>query len=819
MKLSTKLLIFILPGILVSLLILGIVAFLQLRQTTEDKLLENMDYMANQADTLLVTKINQAMTDIALIANVPLLNKYVLTEDEDQRLLLLYPTLLRTLGNVQKILPQYYEIRVLLPDGYEEVRRTEYKLPNSTDEEHQSRLFQLIQHDTRSSAHILINPDNQVYTLYISKPLILRDPNEDPIDASPSLRAYLIIAVDLQDLKEFLEINHPGENGFNVAALINGRVIFNPAGIDLQPVLSQKLIVENKHLVKDENYIYSRSSRNKLLHFISILPTEELNSATSRLAWWVAFIMGLTLLSLSVLLYALMRKMVIRPIEQLMNMSQQISRGDLQIVNKHDKNDEFGDLGRSFEIMAHNLRKTETRIKTMAYRDKLTGLPNRAMFNEYLRRVSDRTDIKNELFALLFIDIDDFKIVNDTKGHQFGDILLQEIAQRIDTHIRNSDFIDEDITGSQLLADSGNLLSRLGGDEFTVLLPDLKDPVNAGSVAQRLIESISAPFTIEGSTLYVGASIGITIYPIDTPDEGELLRFADIAMYHAKSIGKNNFQFYQDSMNKKIHEKVRIESRLRHSISNNSLHLEYQPQIDISTGKIVGLEALLRWQDPELGKITPDIFIPVAESTGDILALGEWVIMEACRQQSEWGKLGIQTVTISINVSSIQFERQNVSRILRKALHRYSIPAHYIEVEITESTTMDNPDKSIKKLNQVKSLGATIALDDFGTGYSSLSHLLQFPIDVLKIDRHFVLNITTDKNSKSMIAAIIALAHTLDMKVIAEGVEQQEQVELLQSLQCDIIQGFVYSKPLVADDIPLTLQHFNGMEMNVCGSS
>ena len=819
MKLSTKLLIFILPGILVSLLILGIVAFLQLRQTTEDKLLENMDYMANQADTLLVTKINQAMTDIALIANVPLLNKYVLTEDEDQRLLLLYPTLLRTLGNVQKILPQYYEIRVLLPDGYEEVRRTEYKLPNSTDEEHQSRLFQLIQHDTRSSAHILINPDNQVYTLYISKPLILRDPNEDPIDASPSLRAYLIIAVDLQDLKEFLEINHPGENGFNVAALINGRVIFNPAGIDLQPVLSQKLIVENKHLVKDENYIYSRSSRNKLLHFISILPTEELNSATSRLAWWVAFIMGLTLLSLSVLLYALMRKMVIRPIEQLMNMSQQISRGDLQIVNKHDKNDEFGDLGRSFEIMAHNLRKTETRIKTMAYRDKLTGLPNRAMFNEYLRRVSDRTDIKNELFALLFIDIDDFKIVNDTKGHQFGDILLQEIAQRIDTHIRNSDFIDEDITGSQLLADSGNLLSRLGGDEFTVLLPDLKDPVNAGSVAQRLIESISAPFTIEGSTLYVGASIGITIYPIDTPDEGELVRFADIAMYHAKSIGKNNFQFYQDSMNKKIHEKVRIESRLRHSISNNSLHLEYQPQIDISTGKIVGLEALLRWQDPELGKITPDIFIPVAESTGDILALGEWVIMEACRQQSEWGKLGIQTVTISINVSSIQFERQNVSRILRKALHRYSIPAHYIEVEITESTTMDNPDKSIKKLNQVKSLGATIALDDFGTGYSSLSHLLQFPIDVLKIDRHFVLNITTDKNSKSMIAAIIALAHTLDMKVIAEGVEQQEQVELLQSLQCDIIQGFVYSKPLVADDIPLTLQHFNGMEMNVCGSS
>lgn len=809
MKLSSKLLILVLPSILVSLLILGIVAFVQLKQTTEDKLLENMDYIASQADTLLVTKIKKAMSDIALIANIPTLNKYVLMDDEEQRLLLLYPTLIRTIGNVQKILPEYYEMRILLPNGYEEIRRTEYKIPNASDEEHDSELFKLIQHNIKSSAHILINPDTQAYTLYIAQPLILRDPNIDAIDAKPRLRAYLVISVDLQDLQQFLEINHPGEHGFTVAALIDGKVIFNSAGIDLNPVLSRKLIVENKHLVKEADYIYSRSTRNQLLHIVSILPTHEMSAATSKLAWWVALIIGLTLLSLSTLLYALMKKMVIQPIQQLINMSRQISRGDLRIINQHNKDDEFGDLGRSFENMANNLRKTETRIKTMAYRDKLTGLPNRAMFNEYLRRVSDRTRIKNELFALLFIDIDDFKIVNDTRGHQVGDILLQEIAQRIETHIRNSDFLDEDITGSQLLADSGNLLSRLGGDEFTILLPALKDPVDAGIIAQRLIKSVSAPFKIENNTVYVGASVGITLYPTDTKDEDELLRFADIAMYQAKEMGKNTFQFYQDSMNRKIHDRVNIESHLRHALSNNSLHLEYQPQIDINTDQITGFEALLRWQDPELGKIDPVVFIPVAENTGDILALGKWVIDEACRQQSEWIKQGIQVVTISINVSSIQFVRQNVSKLLKKALDKYKIPAELIEVEITESTTMDNPDKSIKKLNQVKSIGASIALDDFGTGYSSLSHLLQFPIDVLKIDRNFVLNITTDKNSESMIAAIIALAHTLDMKVIAEGVEHQQQVELLQSLQCDIIQGFVFFKPLPAEDVPALLQQLN----------
>lgn len=812
MRLSTRLLIFVLPSILVSLSILGIVAFVQLRQTTEDKLLEKMNYIALQADTLLLTKINKAMTDIELIANIPLLIKYVLMEDEDQRLLLLYPTLIRTLGNVQKILPEYYEVRLLLPDGYEEVRRMQEKITNTSDAEHDSELFQLIQHNTRSSAHILINPDTQAYTLYVSRPLILRDPNMEAIDVKPRLRAYLVISVDLQDLQDFLAINHPGENGITVASSLDGNVIFNTAGIDLKPALSKKLIVENKHLVREEEYIYSRSSRNKLLHFVSILPTEEMNAATSKLAWWVAFIMGLTVLSLSALLYTLMRRMVIRPIEQLMEMSHQISRGNLQIFNQHDKDDEFGDLGRSFEHMAENLRKTENRIKTMAYRDKLTGLPNRAMFNEYLRRISDRTRIKNELFALLFIDIDDFKTVNDTKGHQVGDVLLQEIAQRINTHIRNSDFVDEDITGSQLLADSGNLLSRLGGDEFTVLLPDLKDPVNAGSIAQRLIESVSAPFNIENNSLYVGASIGITIYPIDTKDEDELLRFADIAMYHAKEIGKNNFQFYQDAMNRKIHDKVKIESHLRHSIKHKNLQLEYQPQVNISNGHIIGLEALLRWHDPELGKIAPDVFIPVAENTGDILAIGEWVIQEACRQQSEWIKQGIQTVPVSINVSSIQFERQNVPGIISTALDHYHIPAELIEIEITESTTMDNPNKSIKKLNQVKSIGTSIALDDFGTGYSSLSYLLQFPIDVLKIDRNFVLNITTDKNSESMIAAIIALAHTLDMKVIAEGVELQEQVELLRTLQCDIIQGYIYSRPLLADDVPAILQQMNGKQ-------
>jgi diguanylate cyclase (GGDEF)-like protein len=631
------------------------------------------------------------------------------------------------------------------------------------------------------------------------------------------LRAFLVISVSLDDVKKNIDENHPGDHGYIAGFLADGTVAFNSGG-DAMPNLPVNFLSGQKQLVRENDHIFYRASSNQLVSIVSIIHAHELAEVTNRLAAIVALITCFTLLGLSALLYILMRIMVIKPINQLMAMSKQIGYGNLQVVNQHDKEDEFGDLGASFEQMATSLRESDEQIKTLAYRDTLTGTPNRAMFHQYMGRVTDRAARNDEQYALLFIDIDDFKIINDTKGHAIGDLLLQEISTRINKEIRNSDFIAEDITGSKLLNDGANLLSRLGGDEFTILLPALEDTLTAGTVARRLIEMFSAPFEIRGEKLHVGVSIGITIYPVDSQDPGELLRFADMAMYHAKERGKNNYQFYQKELNETIHKKMNIATRLREAISNKSLYLEYQPQVELKTSRIVGVEALLRWQDPELGKIPPDEFIPIAESSGEILAIGEWVIHEACRQQAEWIKQGFNTITMSVNVSSVQFERQDVSIIVSRALARYNLNPGLFEVEITESTTMNDPEQAIIKLNKVSSEGISIALDDFGTGFSSLSHLLEFPINVLKVDRNFVINILTHRNSMSLVSTIVAMAHNLGMKVIAEGVEDQDQIDLLQSIHCDVIQGFVFSRPLAAADIPEILNRFNGSPVKVLNS-
>ena len=817
MRLSAKLLLFVIPVISVSLLILGTIAYWQLKQTTEEKLLANMENTARQADMLLVSKINQAVKDSSLIASTQLLKKYVLVPDEDQRLLLFYPSLIRVIGDIQKILPDYYEIRLIFPDGYEEVRRVVGNIPNKSEEEHASELYRLIRSNENISAHVLLNPDTSAYTLYISHPLILRDPNFETINAKPRLRAFLVITVSLADLQKYIVENHPGDHGYLAGFWPDGTVVFNSGG-DAIPNLPVNFLSGQSQLVRESDNIFYRASSNQLINIVSILHAHELAAATNRLAAIIALITCLTLLGLSALLYVLMRIMVINPINQLMDMSKEIGHGNLQVINRHDKNDEFGDLGASFEQMANSLRENGEQIKTLAYRDALTGTPNRAMFHQYLKRVTARAMRNDEQYALLFIDIDDFKIINDTKGHAIGDLLLQEISTRINSKIRNSDFIAEDITGSRLLNADANLLSRLGGDEFTILLPALEDPLAAGTVARRLIEMFSNPFHIEGEKLHVGVSIGITVYPADSQDADELLRFADMAMYHAKELGKNNYQFYQEAMNETIHKKMNIVARLREAIGNKSLYLEYQPQVELKTNRIVGVEALLRWQDSELGKIPPDEFIPIAESSGEILAIGEWVIHEACRQQAEWIKQGFNTITMSVNVSSVQFERQDVSTIVSRALARYNLSPGLFEVEITESTTMNDPEQATIKLNQVRSEGLSIALDDFGTGFSSLSHLLQFPINVLKVDRKFVINILTHKDSLSLVTTIVAMAHNLRMKVIAEGVEDQDQVDLLRSIHCDLIQGYVFSRPLAATDIPEILNRFNGSPVKVLNS-
>ncbi|HFQ13908.1 MAG TPA: EAL domain-containing protein [Gammaproteobacteria bacterium] len=812
MKLHAKLLLALLPAIAASLLLLGFLAYQQLRQSSEERFLNELRFSAMQADERLQGMRDKGLTDSALLANFKLLQQYVLTGDEDERLLLLYPALVRTLRGIQEILPSYYEIRLLMPDGYEELRVSTRSTPNRSEEEAGSELFQRIAGMRKPSAQLLSNPDNGEPVLYVARPLWLRDPNLEPLTKPPSLRAYLVITVDLSSLEKSLAENRPGKNGSLMAFLPGGDKIFPRQDPEALKEVRKGWIATGEPFLETPRWLYFQLGDNQLLDFVSALPRAEISRASLELARNVTCIIGASLLLLSLIVYLLLRHSVQRPIHRLIAMAGEVSRGNLDIVNDNASGDEVGALGDALETMAQHLKQSEQQIKMLAFRDSLTGLPNRTMFKDYLSRVVERSKRNEECFALMFIDIDDFKKVNDSQGHQTGDKLLQEIARRIQGHVRSGDIVAEDPSGSRLLANSGNLVSRLGGDEFTVLLPVLPDPMVAATVAQRLIDTICEPCDFGGEQIRVGASVGIALFPDDAIDEHTLIHHADLAMYHAKEIGKNNFQFYREGMNERIHEKLQIENRLRRALEEGGLRLVYQPQVDPRTERIVGFEALLRWQDEELGNVRPDIFIPIAEASGEILALGEWVIEEACRQQQAWRAMGLPAHIVSVNISSRQFERSDVAALLASAIERYGLTPNCIKAEITESTTMMYPKKAAETLQRMKETGIKVSLDDFGTGYSSLSHLMGFPIDELKIDRSFVQALEENEDSVTLVSTIIAMAKALKLTVVAEGAEVERQVDILRQLDCDVIQGFYYIRPVEADQVADLLQRFEGGE-------
>jgi diguanylate cyclase (GGDEF)-like protein/PAS domain S-box-containing protein len=426
------------------------------------------------------------------------------------------------------------------------------------------------------------------------------------------------------------------------------------------------------------------------------------------------------------------------------------------------------------------IKKTEERLEHLAHHDSLTNLPNRILFSDRLLQAVALAKRNKKMIAVMLLDLDRFKEVNDTLGHRLGDQLLIEVSRRLKNSIREVDTI-----------------SRLGGDEFAIILSDISDIESAAQVAQHFMQSVSEPFEIENHEIFITTSIGITIYPADSDEMESLLKNADTAMYHAKSRGKNNFQFFTNEMNNRIIEKLFIESKLRRALDHKEFQLYFQPQVEAETGCIVGMEALLRWVNPELGDMPPSKFIPIAEDTGLIIPIGAWVIQEACRQAMSWQEDGVPILNLSVNLSARQFHKQTVVEMISGILKETGFDPRHLELEITESVIMQDVDDNIQTLRSLKDLGLRLSIDDFGTGYSSLNYLKRFPIDVLKIDQSFVRDITSDPDNSSVVSAIIALAHSLNLKVIAEGVETAEQLEFLREHKCDEVQGYLFSRPIL----------------------
>jgi diguanylate cyclase (GGDEF)-like protein/PAS domain S-box-containing protein len=431
-----------------------------------------------------------------------------------------------------------------------------------------------------------------------------------------------------------------------------------------------------------------------------------------------------------------------------------------------------------------SLKEAEERLHRIAYYDPLTGLPNRSMFLEHLSREIAAYHRSGSEFALLFIDLDKFKNINDTLGHAAGDKLLQEAAGRIRSRLRELDTV-----------------ARLGGDEFTVILVDTKNEQTIAQVATSLIEILREPFYIAGSEVYIGASIGIALCSRDGDSIEELTKFADMAMYHAKNSGRDRFSFFTERLNNEVQKNIRLERELRDALARNEFLLYYQPKVSLATHRITGVEALIRWNHPERGLILPSEFIPVAEENGLILPIGEWVIQTAIEKLSEWDKTKFRKFSMSVNLSSRQFcEKDFVQKILGLTRSGGASTTKLV-FEITESMLMEDPARSVLIMKEMKKNGISLAVDDFGTGYSSLSYLRQFPLDTLKIDQSFVRDILVDPDDAVIVKTIILMAKSLGLEVVAEGVETREQQDFLASRKCQEGQGFLFAKPLSEDEI------------------
>ncbi len=431
--------------------------------------------------------------------------------------------------------------------------------------------------------------------------------------------------------------------------------------------------------------------------------------------------------------------------------------------------------------------QAEEAVKFVAMHDSLTGLPNRVMFNNRLEQAISQAHRHTKRLAVMFIDLDRFKIINDTLGHESGDVLLREVAQRITEHLR-----------------TGDMVARLGGDEFVVLLEDIEDAAGVGAVAEKLIEALTSNFTITDREVHVTASIGVSTYPTDAQDMRSLLKYADIAMYRAKEQGRNTFQFYSDQINVHSVERLTLESQLRGALERNELLLQYQPVIQSRSGAIIGMEALVRWRHPD-GLLPPAQFIPIAEDTGLIVPIGQWVLQSACEQQKRWLDSGLR-VKVAINLSPRQFVHRFLAEDMVSVLEKTGCATSSLELEITETTVMHNAPRAVAVLGKLKEMGIRIAIDDFGTGYSSLAYLKRFPIDSLKIDRSFVADVPEDSGDTAITKAIIAMSHSLGLTVIAEGVETLEQVNFLRDHGCDEMQGFYFSSPLSAEEATAMLR-------------
>lgn len=654
---------------------------------------------------------------------------------------------------------------------------------------------------------VILN-DKTIYTLDIGSPII--NPN------SGKIIGYVISTIETTYFDKFLKTISIGNSGFAILLDKDGKIIYhrntNLIGTTIESEKLAQIIADYNtgSMSLSGNFDYFYENTNQVygyrifpeLHWVLLVKqdTAEFKSFTNFLLSLLSFVCLLLFVIIIFFANMLSRKFS-TPIIALRDAMRTASDGNLTVQSNIKSNNEFGELSKNFNKMLHiiktnyedlesmheellsneeQLRSNYDHIEFLAYHDTLTNLPNKLAFLDYISAVLNSSPPEQMLHAVFFVDLDNFKTVNDTLGHEYGDALLVKTAQLLTT----------------ILGTSG-MLARAGGDEFLLFMEHIPTKECAVDFATQIIDTFRNPLDLNGETVYVSMSIGISIYPENGISPNALIKNADIAMYKSKDTGKNKFTLFDDKMEEELSRNTLIIEILRNSIENNEIYIQYQPLMDLGTNNVIGFEALMRIHNERLGYISPVEFIPIAEESGLIIELSSWLIREACTFNKNIIDLGMTPRPVSVNVSSVQINRPGFVPLLSEILEETQLPPRYLELEITESTLVSSIMDATKLLNNLQNLGVKISLDDFGTGYSSLNYLTKMPIDTLKIDKSFIDNICTSNKDSRIAESIIQLAHSLDIRVVAEGVEQEDQLSLLRSQRCDVVQGFIYSPPLL----------------------
>lgn len=795
---QAKLAFALMPLIALPLLASGWLSWSYLGADLEREARQSLNTAVHLVERALGDLVDNAYSSLELLARAPETERYARATNVQDRYFLFQAPLLKLFQDYRRTYPEYLMIRFLLPDGQEDARAADLGFDEQSDD------VPFEEPLPEYSTTVVPRLDTAHESLLFYRRIELPQQFSESADGGYSLRGYVALTVSLAGIYRQIAETRPMLGGWLLLVSADGQVLFaageEAADAKVPVVLLEQLgRLDRPDMQKTTvqpmtmrwggfDWLLQVHPIDADLYAVAAMPAVALSGPLTDLALKILVMTLLSGVLLALVLYLSLRRLVLQPLELLRGAARAIGAGSLTPTIAVQSGDEIGLLADDVREMGHRLSTYRKQIEDLAFNDQLTGLPNRHLMRELLKTHLEGCQLADERLAVLLLDIDNFKQINDNLGHAIGDQLLKTLAKRVFQTLS----ADEQQGRSQV--------ARFGGDELLVLVDRLLDDTEPNAVAEQILEATTKPFVLDDGHYVVTASIGVALFPRDAATADELIRCADLAMYRAKAVGRNTYRYFSPELHIKASERLLLEHRLRRAVGDRQLHIQYQPLFRIDGLQLAGFEALLRWTDPELGVITPTRFIPIAEQTGLIEEIGDWVLQEVCAQIARWDAAGLAVVPVAINISPVQLLRGSLIERVEACLNQFHLPPDYLHIEITESVLMDSSPINSARLKGLARLGIALHIDDFGTGYSSISYLRRFEVDCIKIDRSFVSDICSSHEDRALVTAMIAMAGALDVTVVAEGIETQEQLDLLRELGCDLGQGYLISRPCPVEE-------------------